>query len=117
AVRTRTADPARTSWAAGPDILEARVKLNLYGNDTFKHPGSTALGLLPFVDIPTVQNGVGQDHVEGGLIVPFAIKLSEKSDLGVMTEFDVRKNATDSGYHIEYVNTASLSYAISDKLS
>jgi Putative MetA-pathway of phenol degradation len=117
AVRIRMINPPRTSWNAGPDVLEARTKLNLYGNDSFEDPGSTALALLPFVDIPTADNGVGQDHVEGGVIVPFAVKVSGKSELDVMTEFDFRKNRASAGYHVEYVNTASLSYELTEKLS
>jgi outer membrane putative beta-barrel porin/alpha-amylase len=55
--------------------------------------------------------------VEGGLAVPFAIKLTDKIDLGFMTEFDLRKNSAGSGYHVEYVNTAVLSYEWTEKLS
>lgn len=114
AVRTRFADPPQTVWKSGPDTFELRAKYNLYGNDTFKTPGSTAMALLPFVDIPTARNGVGQDRIEGGLIVPFALKLTDKADLSLMTEFDLRRNASGAGYHVEYVNTASLSYDITD---
>jgi hypothetical protein len=117
AVRARMINPRLTSWDAGPDVLEARTKLNLYGNDSFDKRGSTTLALLPFIDLPTADNGVGEDHVEGGIIVPFAVKLSDRSVLGVMTEFDLRKDEAGEGYHVEYVNTASVSYDLTDKLS
>jgi hypothetical protein len=117
AVRTRAAGESNSSWRAGPDVFEARAKFNIYGNDSFEKPGATAVALLPFVDLPTVNNGVGQTAVEGGLIVPFAIKLTEKIDLSLMTEFDWRKNEDDRNYHVEYVNTASLSYEFTKVVS
>lgn len=117
AVRTLTINPPRTWWDVGPDVLEVRTKLNLYGNDSFDKPGATALALLPFIDVPTVHNGVGEDHVEGGMIAPFAVRISDKATLGVMTEFDLRKNEAGGGYHVEYVNTASFAYELTDRLS
>ena len=56
AVRTRFKKPAMTTWDAGPDVLEITGKYNFYGNDTFEKPGATALGIIPFIDIPTVHN-------------------------------------------------------------
>ncbi|MBK5198917.1 MAG: transporter, partial [Methyloceanibacter sp.] len=117
AVRTRFKKPAMTTWDAGPDVLEITGKYNFYGNDTFEKPGATALGIIPFIDIPTVHNGVGQDHVEGGMDVPFAIKLSDKAELELMTEYDFIKNNQGSGYHVEYFNSGSFSYEFTSKFS
>jgi hypothetical protein len=75
---------------------------------------SMALGLLPRLDIPTV---IGGDHIEGGVAVPFAIKFSEKVELEVMTEYDFIHNDTGSGYHVEFLNSGSLSYDWTEKLS
>lgn len=72
-------DPSGDSWKAGPDALGIETKLNLFGNDTFQKPGSTALAILTAIDIPTVRNGVGEKDVEGSVALPFAIKLTEKS--------------------------------------
>jgi hypothetical protein len=63
------------------------------------------------LDIPTV---IGGDHVEGGIAVPFAIKLSEKAELETMTDYDFIHNETGSGYHVEYLNTGSLSYDLTE---
>src|SRR5262249_54795296 len=57
--------------------------------------------------IPTV---IGGDHVEGGVAVPFAVKLSEKVELEMMTEYDFIHNEERSGYHVEYINSAPLQY-------
>jgi Putative MetA-pathway of phenol degradation len=117
AVRTRFKNPAMTTWDAGPDVLEITGKYNFYGNDTFEKPGATALGIIPFIDIPTVHNGVGGNDVEGGVDVPFAIKLSDKAELELMTEYDFIKNNQGSGYHVEYFNSGSFSYEFTPKFS
>jgi hypothetical protein len=102
------------TWKSGPGPLELQAKINFFGNDSFEKPGSMALGLIPRLDIPTV---IGGDHVEGGVAVPFAIKLSEKAELDMMTEYDFVHNEEGSGYHVEYLNSGSLSYDWTEKLS
>jgi hypothetical protein len=102
------------TWKSGPGQLELQAKFNFFGNDNFEKSGSLALGLIPRLDIPTV---IGGDHVEGGVAVPFAIKLSEKAELEMMTEYDIIHNEEGSGYHVEYLNSASLSYDWTEKLS
>ncbi len=111
---TRFAISRFDTWKSGPGPLELQAKLNFYGNDSFEKPGSTALGLIPRLDIPTV---IGGDHVEGGVAVPFAIKLSEKAELEMMTEYDFVHNEEGSGYHVEYLNSGSLSYDWTEKIS
>jgi hypothetical protein len=116
-IRTRMVDPISKTWMAGIDTFQLRAKYNIYGNDTYKNPGATALGIIPFVNIPTAHNGISQDHVDGGLIVPFALKMTDKIDLSLMTEFDYIKNEMTSGYHVEYINSGSVSFQLTDKLS
>jgi Putative MetA-pathway of phenol degradation len=113
-VHTRFPISRLDTWKSGPGPLELHAKFNFFGNDSFEKPGSTALGLLPRLDIPTV---IGGDHIEGGVAVPFAIKFSEKVELEVMTEYDFIHNDTGSGYHVEFLNSGSLSYDWTEKLS
>jgi hypothetical protein len=115
-IRTRMVDPTSKTWMAGIDTFQLRAKYNFYGNDTYKNPGATAFGIIPFVNIPTAHNGISQDHVDGGLIFPFALKVTDKIDLSLMTEFDYVKNEMTSGYHFEYVNTGGVSYQLTEKL-
>ena len=117
AVRTQSDDPSFDDWAAGLDTLEIGAKLNLYGNDTFEKPGATALGIRPFIEIPTARNGVSEEDVEGGVSVLFAIKLTAKAELELMTEYDFTKNEERSGYHVEFFNSGSFSYEWTSKLS
>ena len=89
-----------------------RVKVNFWGNDG----GNTALGIMPFIKIPTSQNGIGNGSVEGGIIIPFAVKLSEKWDMGMQTELDLNAKG-DGAYNVGFVNTISIGHEISDKWS
>jgi len=117
AVRTQFAHSAKDDWAAGPDTLEIGSKFNLYGNDTFEKPGAIAIGLRPFIEIPTVRNGVGEEEVEGGISGLLAVKLSEKAEIELMSEYDFIKNEEGSGYHVEYFNSGSFSYEWNSKIS
>ncbi len=103
-VHTRFPISRLDTWKSGPGALELHGKVNFLGNDNFEKPGSMALGFIPRLDIPTV---IGGDHVEGGVAVPFAIQLSEKTELEMMTEYDFIHDDTGSGYHVEYLNSAS----------
>jgi hypothetical protein len=118
AVRTRPGDGVDALRQSGVGGLEIRTKINLWGNDTFDKPGTTALGLLPYVSLPTDRgNGISPDNVEGGFILPFAIKLTDKFALGLNAAVDVVHNDDASGYHAEYRTSGSLSYDWTEKFS
>jgi len=117
-VRTRTSDPVTTTRSSGIGGVDLRAKINLWGNDTFEKPGATAFALLPFVTLPTDRNnGISPDGVEGGLILPFAVKLSEKFGLGLNAGVHVVRNEDTPGHHAEYLASASLSYEWSEAVS
>jgi hypothetical protein len=117
-VRTRTSDPVTTTRSAGIGGIDLRAKINLWGNDTFEKPGATAFGLLPFITLPTDRNnGISPDGVEGGLIVPFAVKLTDKFGLGLNAGVHVVRNEDRGGHHAEYLASASLSYEWSETVS
>jgi hypothetical protein len=70
--------PGEAVRQSGIGGLELRGKVNLWGNDTFDKTGS-ALALMPFVAFPTDRhNGISPEFAEGGLIVPFAVKLGRR---------------------------------------
>ncbi|MCC6889301.1 MAG: transporter [Hyphomicrobiales bacterium] len=117
ALRTHMIDPRRTTWRAGPDVLQVRSKINFFGNDTYKDPGASALGIIHFINIPTFRNGVGSEDVEGGVALPFAYKVSDKVDFGAMTQVEFIKNDGRPGYHAEYVNSAVVAYQIDSRWS
>jgi Putative MetA-pathway of phenol degradation len=103
-VRSRRADPINSFRDSGVGGVDLRAKFNLWGNDTFDKPGATALGLLPFVTLPTNKsNGISPEHVEGGLIVPFAINLPNNFGLGLNVGTVFLRDDGSSGYHTEYL--------------
>jgi opacity protein-like surface antigen len=116
-IRTRQGDPAATYRAAGVGGFELRAKFNLWGNDAFEPIGASALALLPFITLPTDRdNGISPEAIEGGLVVPIAIKLSDKFGLGLNAGVTYVRADTTKGYHPEYVTSASLSYEWNEKL-
>lgn len=113
---TRLRSPLATSRDSGIGGVDLRGKINLWGNDSFDKMGS-ALALLPYISLPTDRkNGISPEHVEGGLIVPLTLKLSDKFDLGLNAGASWIRNDGKAGYHTEYLASASLAYAWTDKL-
>lgn len=92
--------------------VTVRWKLNFWGNDG----GKTGLGMISFAKFPTSQNGLGNDAVEGGVILPLEIKLAKDWDLGMMTEVDFRQNSNNSAYHAESINTITVAHRIVGEL-
>lgn len=84
--------------------ITSRLKINLWGNDG----GSSAFALMPFVTWPTSKRGLGSESVEGGLIAPLALELPHGWGMGLMTEVDVVRNESDTGYTTEWLNTVTL---------
>lgn len=111
-VRTKP-NGGRREERSGFGDLTARIKVNFWGNDG----GKTAFGMMPFIKFPTNQNDLGNNSIEGGIIFPLAIGLSEQWDVGMQTEFDFNKNDSDAGYNVGFVNTVSFGYEIDSKWS
>lgn len=113
----RTRQPGvLTTHDSGVGSFDIRGKINVWGNDTFAKTGS-ALALLPFITLPTDDDsGISPEFVEGGLIVPAAFTLPHNFGLGVNGGAVWGKDDDASGYHTEYIATASLSYEWSSKL-
>jgi hypothetical protein len=90
-----------------------RVKLNLWGNDG----GKTAGGIMPFVKLPTNQDQLGNNAVEGGVIFPLAVDLPFGFGMGFMTEVDWNRDLNGDGHHAEFVNSITFSRDIIGKLA
>jgi hypothetical protein len=63
----------------------------------FDHAG-TAVALLPYIKVPTNSGGVGNDAVEGGLIVPWSTQLPTGLEVAAMGGVDFIRNPADNGY-------------------
>jgi hypothetical protein len=115
-VRTRETNPVNVFRQSGIGGVDIRGKINLWGNDTFEKTG-TALALLPYVTLPTDRhNGISPEFVEGGLIVPYAMKLPNKLGLGLNAGVAWIKSEAGAGYHPQYLASASLAYEWSERL-
>jgi hypothetical protein len=92
--------------------LTVRLKRNFWGNDG----GDTAFGVIPFVKTPTASHDLGNDKVEGGVIFPFSVNLSQHVQLATMAEFDVAYDEDRDDYGADFVNTVELAVSCTEKL-
>src|SRR6478736_2416085 len=92
--------------------ITSRLKINCWGNDG----GDTAFALMPYIKWPTAQHRLGNDRVEGGLIAPLAVSLPAGWGMGVMTEFDLVRNARDDGYRLDWMNSITFSHDLAGNL-
>jgi Putative MetA-pathway of phenol degradation len=112
-VRTEDRVAGVRSRQRGIGDLTTRLKVNLWGNEG----GSTALAAMPWVKFPTNADGLGNNAVEAGLILPLAVELPGGWGMGAMTEFDMIQNAGNSDYHAEFVNSITFGHDIVGRLA
>ena len=96
---------------SGVGDLTIRYKYNFFGDD-----GGNALGVMPFVKIPTNSNGIGNKYIEGGVILPYAIELGEGVGLGLMTEVDLLRNSGDTAYNPTFINSATVGFDVTSRV-
>ena len=107
-VRVKDRNAGTVSERSGFGDIATRLKVNLWGNDG----GRTALALMPFAKFPSNQDHLGNDSIEGGVIVPLAVELPWGWGMGVMTQFNVDRDVDDSGYHPAFINSITFSHDI-----
>ncbi len=95
--------------ASGFGDLVVRTKINLWGNDG---DTPTMLAVMPFVKFPTNQDGLGNNEVEGGLIVPFGTELPAGWGLGLQLELDIVRNSSGTGNKLDISHTIVLGHDI-----
>ena len=111
-VRVHDRDAGTVEKHRGFGDVIPRLKFNLWGNDG----GKTAFGVMPYVKLPTNQDRLGNDAVEGGVILPLAVELPHGFSMGVMTELDFIRDESHGGHHPEFVNSITLSHDLVGKL-
>lgn len=107
-VRQKNRSTGGVKKKRGFNDLFIRSKINVWGNDR----GRTALAIMPVVKVPTNQDGLGNNSVEGGLIVPLAIELPYDWGMGLMTEVDFIRDDIGASYHPEFINTVTFAHDI-----
>ena len=60
--------------------------------------GDAAAAVIPYVKIPSKVTGIGNNHIEGGVIVPWAMQLGPGSEAGAMFQWDQLRNDANNGY-------------------
>ncbi len=107
-VRNETRPDAGTATVdEGFSDVVVRLKVNFWGNDE----GDTALGILPFIKIPT-GTSVSNGQVEAGIALPFGWDINEKVGLGVMPELDLVYNETTGTHDLGLLFSTVLGFEI-----
>ena len=92
--------------------MQIRLKRNLWGNDG----GNSALAVMPFIQLPTSEDDLGSDRVEGGIIVPFAFECGGGWGMGLQAELDL-VHGDDDDYHWESLFSVTANRGITDECS
>jgi hypothetical protein len=102
-----------TTTAAGFGDVVPRLKFNLWGDDG----GATALAIVPFVKAPTAARGLGNESVEGGVILPLAVRLPRGWWMVLSPEVECARDVYSSGSHLNLGSTTYFCHQIAGKLS
>jgi hypothetical protein len=114
-------DPYQNSLTTGVEAagrqqgfgdIDLRAKLNFLGNDG----GPFAVGLLPFVKLPAGAAGISNHHVEAGLIFPVGMNLPAGFSIQAMAEFDLDRDAANTGYGVDSTESIVLQKSITEAL-
>jgi hypothetical protein len=66
----------------------------------------TSVAVMPYVKFPT-NGGIGNDSVEGGVIVPWETRVWGDVRIAAMAQVDIRRNAADDGYDSHWYASAA----------
>lgn len=97
-VETKLRSQDTTSTQRGYGDTYIRLKKNLYGNDS----GDFAMGIMPYVKLPTASAGMSNERLEGGLLLPFAFSLPNEWSMGTMFQVNHSRNEADTGSQTNY---------------
>jgi hypothetical protein len=57
-----------------------------------------AAAVIPYLKLPSNSGGVGNNHTEGGVIVPWEMDLGGGTVMGAMAEWDILRNLANTRY-------------------
>jgi hypothetical protein len=83
-----------------------RYKVNLFGNDG----GPVAMGVMPYVILPTQSKVFGNYRSEGGVIFPISLEAPEETGVGIMFQVDKLRNEEDAGFHTQFISSITASH-------
>lgn len=93
--------------------LVVRVKYNFWGNEEEEQ---TAFGIIPYLKFPTNHDHLGNEHVEGGVLLPLCITITEQMGLGLMTGLNIIRGENHHEYYASFPLTGSLAFNFTEKL-
>jgi hypothetical protein len=105
--RTENQRPGAVEKHAGFGDITPRVKINVLGNDD----GFFAIALIPFLELPTAQDHLGNGALGGGLGVPYAFNVPGW-DIGFQNSILLNRDGTGHAYHSETANSVSIGHAV-----
>ena len=86
--RSENESGALVAQGTGFGDVVLRTKMNLFGNDD----GPVGLAIIPYLKVPSSAPVISNGAVEGGLIVPLALRLPQDYLVTLMTEVDALKD-------------------------
>jgi len=84
--------------------LVLRYKRRLTSNDA-----AIGVSAIPYVKLPSAPSGIGNERIEGGLIVPVSLSLPGAVGLTLGPEIDLLAEADGSGTRVNMSNLVNLS--------
>lgn len=91
--------------------IQIRFKHNLWGNDE----GDRALAIMPYLKLPTARGDLGNGHLEGGLILPFAFEGAAGWSIGCMGQVDMVSDEDGSGVMAEALVSVAAGHDLTDR--
>jgi len=107
---TRTTDHGSRDHVAGLGDTILRLKSVLAS-------GKTAVSISPFVKLPTARRGLGNGKVEGGVVLPVQLALSDDLQLLFDPELDALENDAGNGRHLNAAGLVSLTKSVTPTTS
>jgi hypothetical protein len=109
------------AWDVGDFNFKAGLLNNVdvqlvYDNYLNVHTEDSS-GKSTTLKFPTSTDNLGNNAVEGGVILPLAVSLPYDFDLSLETAAGLMKNDDNGGYHEEFIASASVDHQIVGKLS
>lgn len=110
----RTKSDGETSRADGFGDVTLRAKFNLWGNDG---QSDSVFGVIPFIKLPTADDSLGNNHVEGGVSLPFAHCLPHQCGFGGIVKMNMVRNSANDGNRVDFTITGAVSRNITGPLN
>lgn len=113
-VNTTDKSAGTHSRAQGFGDTTLRYKYNFWGNDG----GKSALATVLFMKLPTNNDNLANDDVEGGIEFPFVLNFDDGWSLGGMTALSVLNEQSQArDYYLGYTNSLILGKSLNDTTS